>query len=105
MENTIANICILDVVRLVHGYFIFVFLIITNPNLKENMKNEAQNAIADAIKVLHFMVQNNLPLDLFSSLVDLIVELGGDNLKKTHFLIKLSVLVHTYCPFIHRLYA
>jgi hypothetical protein len=29
------------------------------------MKNEAQNAIGDAIKVLHFMVQNNLPLDLF----------------------------------------
>ena len=27
MENTIANIRILDVVRLVHGYFIFVFLI------------------------------------------------------------------------------
>ena len=76
-----------------------------NPNLKENMKNEAQNAIGDAIKVLHFMVQNNLPLDLFSSLVDLIVELGGDNLKKTHFLIKLSVLVHTYCPFIHRSHA
>jgi hypothetical protein len=30
MENTIANIRILDVVRLVHGYFIFVFLIIPN---------------------------------------------------------------------------
>jgi hypothetical protein len=28
MENTIANIRILDVVRLVHGYFIFVFLYI-----------------------------------------------------------------------------
>ena len=28
MENTIANIRILDLVRLVHGYFIFVFLII-----------------------------------------------------------------------------
>jgi hypothetical protein len=28
MENTIANIRILDVIRLVHGYFIFVFLII-----------------------------------------------------------------------------
>jgi hypothetical protein len=28
LENTIANIRILDVVRLVHGYFIFVFLII-----------------------------------------------------------------------------
>jgi hypothetical protein len=28
MENTFANIRILDVVRLVHGYFIFVFLII-----------------------------------------------------------------------------
>jgi hypothetical protein len=28
MENTIANIRILDVVRVVHGYFIFVFLII-----------------------------------------------------------------------------
>ena len=28
MENTIANIGILDVVRIVHGYFIFVFLII-----------------------------------------------------------------------------
>jgi hypothetical protein len=28
MENTIANIRIMDVVRLVHGYFIFVFLII-----------------------------------------------------------------------------
>ena len=28
MENTIANIPILDVVRRVHGYFIFVFLII-----------------------------------------------------------------------------
>jgi hypothetical protein len=25
------------------------------------------------------MVQKNLPLDLFSSLVDLIVELGGDH--------------------------
>jgi hypothetical protein len=48
-------------------------------------KNEAQNAIGDAIKVLYFMVQKNLPLDLFSSLVDLIVELGGDNLKKLIF--------------------
>jgi hypothetical protein len=48
----------------------------------KNMNNEAQNAICDAIKVLYFMVQDNLPLDLFSSLVDLIVELGGDNLKK-----------------------
>ena len=48
------------------------------------MNNEAQNAIGDAIKV-HFMVQKNLPLDLFSSLVDLIVELGGDNLKKLIF--------------------
>jgi len=28
MENTIANIRILDVVRFLHGYFIFVFLII-----------------------------------------------------------------------------
>jgi hypothetical protein len=28
MENTIANIRILDVVRLVQGYFIFVLLII-----------------------------------------------------------------------------
>jgi hypothetical protein len=46
------------------------------------MNNEAQNAISDAIKVLYFMVQKNLPLDLFSSLVHLIVELGGDNLKK-----------------------
>jgi len=27
MENTIANIRILDVARLVHGYFIFVFII------------------------------------------------------------------------------
>jgi hypothetical protein len=27
MKNTIANIRILDVVRLVHGYFIFVFLL------------------------------------------------------------------------------
>jgi hypothetical protein len=26
MENTIANIRILDIVRLAHGYFIFVFL-------------------------------------------------------------------------------
>ena len=31
----------------------------------ENMNNEAQNAI----KVLYFMVQKNLPLDLISSLV------------------------------------
>ena len=46
------------------------------------MNNEAQNAIDDAIKVLYFMVQKNLPLDLFSSLVDLIAELGGDNWKK-----------------------
>jgi hypothetical protein len=30
------------------------------------------------------MVQDNLPLDLFSSLVDLIVELGGDNLKEPY---------------------
>ena len=48
-------------------------------------KNKAQNAIGDAIKVLYFMVQKNLPLDLFSSLVDLIVELGGDILKKLIF--------------------
>jgi hypothetical protein len=51
----------------------------------ENMNNEEQNAIGDAIKVLYFLVQKNLPLDLFSSLVDLIVELGGDNLKKLIF--------------------
>ena len=44
------------------------------------MNNEAQNAIDDAIKVLYFMVQKNPPL--FSSLVDLIAELGGDNWKK-----------------------
>jgi hypothetical protein len=49
------------------------------------MNNEVQNAIGDAIKVPYFMVQNNLPLDLFSSLMDLIVELGGDNLKKLIF--------------------
>ena len=55
----------------------------------KNMNSEAQNAIGDAIKVLYFMVQDNLPLDLFS----------------TNFLIKLSVLVHTYCPFIHRSHA
>ena len=51
----------------------------------ENMNNEVQNAIGDAIKVPYFMVQKNLPLDLFSSLMDLIVELGGDNLKKLIF--------------------
>jgi hypothetical protein len=34
------------------------------------MNNEAQNAIGDAIKVQYFMVQKNLPLDLFKSLGD-----------------------------------
>ena len=44
MENTIANIRILDVVRLVHGYFIFVFLIInTKEQTLENTERTIQN--------------------------------------------------------------
>jgi hypothetical protein len=39
MENTIANIRILDVVRLVHGYFIFVFLIINMLSASPVSKN------------------------------------------------------------------
>lgn len=33
------------------------------------------------MKVLYFIVQQNLSLDLFSDLVDLMIDLGSDNLK------------------------
>jgi hypothetical protein len=45
MEYTIANIRILDVVRLVHGYFIFVFLIINMLSKKNRSVVELETQI------------------------------------------------------------
>ena len=45
MEYTIANIRILDVVRLVHGYFIFVFLTINMLSKKNRSVVELETQI------------------------------------------------------------
>lgn len=45
------------------------------------MKTDSHKAIADALKVLYFIVQHNLSLYLFYDLVDLMNDLGSDNLK------------------------
>ncbi|CAC5370277.1 unnamed protein product [Mytilus coruscus] len=40
----------------------------------------SRSAIKDALKVIYYLVEHNLSLDLFSSLVDLNIELGSCNL-------------------------
>lgn len=48
----------------------------------DNMDKDSHKATTDALKVLFFMVKYNLPLDIFSSLVDLIIDVGSENLNK-----------------------
>jgi len=48
----------------------------------DNIDKDSHKTISDALKVLFFMVKHNLPLDIFSSLVDLIIDVGSENLNK-----------------------
>ena len=52
----------------------------TVTNAAEQITNSSQKAIWDALRVLYYLISHNLPLDLFSSMVDLCVELGANNL-------------------------
>ena len=53
----------------------------------ESYNKDSHKAIADAVKVLY----NNLSLDIFSNLVDLVIELGGQNF---FFFLSQIILLH-----------
>lgn len=46
----------------------------------QKINQNSRSAIKDALKVIYYLVEHNLSLDLFSSLVDLNIELGSCNL-------------------------
>ena len=47
-----------------------------------NQNSAVQEIVQDAMRVLCYLVQHNLPLDLFESLIELIGSLGAPNIKK-----------------------
>ena len=49
-------------------------------DMTNNMKSSAHTAIIDALKVMYYIITKNLPLDHFSSMIDLYIELGATNL-------------------------
>jgi len=49
-------------------------------DMTNNMKSSAHTAIIDALKVMYYIITKNLPLDHFSSMIDLCIELGATNL-------------------------
>ena len=51
-------------------------------DMASNINTSAMNAVKDALKVLFFMLQYNLALDLFSSLIDLCIDVGAQDLPK-----------------------
>ena len=51
-------------------------------SIAEKMTTEAQAVTEDAMKIVNFIVQHNLPLDLFGDIVQLAVDLGAARLKK-----------------------
>jgi DNA polymerase sigma len=50
--------------------------------MASNINTSAMKAVKDALKVLFFMLQHNLALDLFSSLIDLCINVGAQDLPK-----------------------
>ena len=46
----------------------------------KKLKQDSRGSIKDALRVLYYLIEHNLSLDLFSSLVDLNIELGSTNL-------------------------
>ena len=51
-------------------------------DMVSNINTSAMKAVKDALKVLFFMLQHNLALDLFSSLIDLCINVGAQDLPK-----------------------
>ncbi|CAC5392832.1 RPC1 [Mytilus coruscus] len=52
----------------------------TASDMTAKIATTAQKSIRDALKVLYFLISHNLPLDMFSSFIDLCIELGATNL-------------------------
>ncbi|CAG2213860.1 unnamed protein product [Mytilus edulis] len=52
----------------------------TVSDMTAKISSTAQKSIRDALKVLYFLISHNLPLDMFSSFIDLCIELGATNL-------------------------
>lgn len=52
----------------------------TVSDMTAKISTTAQKSIRDALKVLYFLISHNLPLDMFSSFIDLCIELGATNL-------------------------
>ena len=65
-----------------HKFSITLDLAHSVDDLASNMNTSAMKAVRDAIKVLFFILQHNLALDLFSSLIDLCIDVGAQDLSK-----------------------
>ena len=54
----------------------------TIDSMADKITEEAQTAILDVMKVLQFIISKNLPLNLFSDLADMCIEVGSSSLSK-----------------------
>jgi len=65
-----------------HKYSVTLDLAHGVDDIASNINTSAMKAVKDALKVLFFMLQHNLALDLFSSLIDLCINVGAQDLPK-----------------------
>jgi hypothetical protein len=65
-----------------HKYSVTLDLAHGFDDMASNINTSAMKAVKDALKVLFFMLQHNLALDLFSSLIDLCINVGAQDLPK-----------------------
>ena len=49
-----------------------------------NQSSAAKDAAQDALRVICYLIEHNLPLDLFESMVKLLETLGVPNIMKLH---------------------
>lgn len=50
--------------------------------MAETTKRQHVDSISELMKVLHWLVEHNLPIRLFESLVDLVKEVDSDSIRK-----------------------
>jgi hypothetical protein len=65
-----------------HKYSVTLDLAHGVDDMASNINTSAMKAVKDALKGLFFMLQHNLALDLFSSLIDLCIDVGAQDLPK-----------------------
>lgn len=65
-----------------HKYAVTLEMTHNVDHMASKISTGAQKSIRDAIKVLYFILQNNLSLDLFGPAVDLCIDVGATDLPK-----------------------